>query len=183
MSCLFNSLSRFVNEDAKLLRHSVCEYLATTQELAPGVPDDVLFEGSKQEYIARMRKEQTWGGAVEIQAFCQMYNAKVTVDNVRGSGVSGVALNEKLGVVKRKMVLRSGVVVFFRDERGSKAPEADGAERQIVFTNLLAQSKDIIDAVSASDSSGSLLQGSASGDTYSLEAVLTWNGFHYEPVI
>lgn len=38
---------------------------------------------SLQDYIRQMRSNATWGGAIEIKAFCDIYNVNVLVRNIR----------------------------------------------------------------------------------------------------
>ena len=40
---------------------------------------------SIQDYIKHMRNNATWGGAIEIKAFCEMYNVNVEVINIRNN--------------------------------------------------------------------------------------------------
>lgn len=89
MSCLFDSLSIYlVTDDSKKvnsnqLRQEICSYL----ERNPKLMDDVnvsqitKWESNTElgEYISKMRMSSTWGGAVEILCFCNMYNSNVIV--------------------------------------------------------------------------------------------------------
>ncbi len=38
---------------------------------------------SLQDYITQMRSNSTWGGAIEIKAFCEIYKVNVLVRNIR----------------------------------------------------------------------------------------------------
>lgn len=88
MSCLFNSLSKFVSDDSGIIRKKVCDYLET---------NPILFDDAKAEdvinwesnmtlnnYVSRMRSTSTWGGAIEIRCFCNIYHLSVEVVNIRG---------------------------------------------------------------------------------------------------
>ena len=88
MSCLFDSLAQITSYSggASRLRRHICDYLAT---------DPVLFDDgnvrlsrslrwsgeapSLEAYIEKMRREDTWGGATEIKAFCDMFRCDVSV--------------------------------------------------------------------------------------------------------
>lgn len=87
MSCLFNSLSYFVNglnEDS--LRNVICDYLLSY----PKIFDDldinqiVKIESNVNinDYIIEMRKPTTWGGGLEIKCFCEIFNTKVIVHSL-----------------------------------------------------------------------------------------------------
>ena len=83
MSCLFRSLAVFVrgmDEDA--LRHVICDYL----EKNPMIMDDLslrdvlIGEGvGAEDYVRSMRHRAAWGGAIEVKAFCEIYQVGVIV--------------------------------------------------------------------------------------------------------
>lgn len=83
MSCLFQSLSYFLShKDYKRLRQDICNYLESNKPLVDDltIKDIAEFEGiDKDTYIQYMRNDNTWGGAPEIKAFCEMYNVIVKV--------------------------------------------------------------------------------------------------------
>lgn len=90
MSCLFISLGYFMlDRDPDRLRQDICDYL----ESNPKLYDDTLdlesitqLDGiTKEQYLQNMRRSQTWGGAVEIKAFCDLYEIDVEV-SVIGNG-------------------------------------------------------------------------------------------------
>lgn len=90
MSCLFRSLSAFVDGDNEAtLRSKIVDYLMHNPELQEGMTAEevIQFEGGGQSfamYLGRMRRGMTWGGAVEIKAFCDMHKTKVCVHIRRG---------------------------------------------------------------------------------------------------
>ena len=86
MSCLFNSLSYFINEDSFKIRQIICDYLEANKPIIDGLntPDILLFENNN--YILNMRSISTWGGAIEIQAACNIWNLKINVSNHRDGG-------------------------------------------------------------------------------------------------
>ena len=89
MSCLFNSLSCFVNENPTQLRNKICNYLQENHELMDGmdVATIVKYDSGKSllEYVKHMRETTTWGGAIEIRAFCNLYKKNVIVTNIRNN--------------------------------------------------------------------------------------------------
>lgn len=83
MSCLFQSLAYFVqNDDVDLIRQKICNFLALSEL---GQSDFVLHMMSETSadssavpsYVSHMRDSSTWGGAIEIQAFCEVYRYRV----------------------------------------------------------------------------------------------------------
>ena len=91
MSCLFNTLSKFIDIDSASLRHNICNYLQNNPKLYEDMraEDAILWSNEGYEnlndYIEMMRNTSTWGGAIEIKCFCNMYNLKVIVHGKRNS--------------------------------------------------------------------------------------------------
>jgi len=89
MSCLFNSLSYFVNEDSYKIRQTICDYLQENKSIIDGLETrDVLTIESinTDTYITNMRQTSTWGGAIEIQCACNIWNLQINVSNYRDAG-------------------------------------------------------------------------------------------------
>lgn len=83
MSCLFRSLSYFHDLDENQMRSVICNYLSN-DPLMNGMKasESIQWEfGSNTplcDYVKRMRNRSTWGGALEIKAYCELF--KVSVD-------------------------------------------------------------------------------------------------------
>lgn len=83
MSCLFYSLGPSVGLPAEVLRKRIVDYLKTN----PIILDDITAadvikwtEGSNLErYTNRMYNNGAWGGAIEIRAFCELFQVTVCV--------------------------------------------------------------------------------------------------------
>lgn len=90
MSCLFNSLSHFIapQTDPQAIRARICDYLQANSPIIDGMTThDVLQLDSlntSDQYIGAMRSPSTWGGAIEIQAACNIWNARIVVHDIRG---------------------------------------------------------------------------------------------------
>lgn len=91
MSCLFRSLSYFIKDmDETKLRAMIVQHMKT---------DPVLFDdslklseilkisqlGELSHYCQQMSLPSTWGGAIEIRVFCDLFHASVHV-HVLSSG-------------------------------------------------------------------------------------------------
>jgi hypothetical protein len=89
MSCLFQSLSSYVShQDYSKLRQDICDFLETNPTILDDMPLDKMVEldgVSIQDYIKHMRSNATWGGAIEIKSFCEMYQVNVLVLNIRNN--------------------------------------------------------------------------------------------------
>ena len=87
MSCLFQAFSHFVPDDSPdLIRQKVCNFLALNRRLGNRDARTYVVWLSGEDldaYVANMRRESTWGGAIEIQAFCELYDVHVTSIDLR----------------------------------------------------------------------------------------------------
>jgi hypothetical protein len=86
MSCLFNSLSYFINETDIEIRNKICDYLELNKPIIEGVDTYKIIEyenNSVHSYITTMRSTSTPGGAIEIQAACNIWNININVHNYR----------------------------------------------------------------------------------------------------
>jgi hypothetical protein len=98
MSCLFNSLSHFVDDDANTIRQKICDFLNEDGCLFDSIRcSDVTQWGEHkglEEYVRNMRSTSTWGGAIEIKAFCEIYKRGVKVYSTRAKDLSVVPVAE-----------------------------------------------------------------------------------------
>ncbi len=86
MSCLFDSLSSYLNNVTSYeLRQIVVNYLETNPVLifpTTKASDIVSVESqgkSFASYLENMRRNETWGGALEIRGFSELFHRKVNV--------------------------------------------------------------------------------------------------------
>jgi len=106
MSCLFNSMSHFIKEDGgpSGIRQRICDYLEKNLPILEGMETrDVLqLEApTAAHYISNMRHSSTWGGAIEIQCACNIWNAQIIVHDIRGHNFGN---NNKIEFVPLKSV-------------------------------------------------------------------------------
>jgi len=83
MSCLFNSLSAFIPQDPFALRQNICDYLEENKPIIDGMDTRDILSLEHPCYIQHMRKSSTWGGAIEIQSACRIWNLQIHVHNQR----------------------------------------------------------------------------------------------------
>lgn len=87
MSCLFNSLSEYLNKknnpiSSNELRQQICDYLSTNPIMLNDNQtkfNDLLKNTALVSYISNMRNPSTWGSGFEISAFCNLYHTQVVV--------------------------------------------------------------------------------------------------------
>lgn len=83
MSCLFDSLAPAVGLHPWVLRRAIAAYLKTDPKLLEDIKaTDIISwtEGQDlQSYANRMAQSNTWGGAIEIRAFCELFEMNVIV--------------------------------------------------------------------------------------------------------
>jgi hypothetical protein len=83
MSCLFNSMSYFLKEDSSTIRQKICDYLENNDKIIDGIETKEILLMDSNNYIPNMRKTSTWGGAIEIQSACNIWNMSVIVHDIR----------------------------------------------------------------------------------------------------
>ena len=83
MSCLFNSISYFMNINQNELRQHVCNYLEQNKPIINGLDTKLILSFDGENYIDKMRMNSTWGGAIEISAICNLCNVKIIVKNLQ----------------------------------------------------------------------------------------------------
>lgn len=93
MSCLFRSLAAIIKtDDEDIIRQKICNYLICNRPLSTEkAADYILWESNMDlvSYVTKMRNHSEWGGAIEIQGFCELYNYEIEVINIRSSNSSG----------------------------------------------------------------------------------------------
>ena len=102
MSCLFDSLSRFIQDervDGGVLRHILCEYLKKNNQI---MEDLSVADVAKTEtgldldnYVEKMRYGSTFGGAIEIRAFTKVFKLNVLVKSIPNNKDIEFIENEK----------------------------------------------------------------------------------------
>lgn len=107
MSCLFRSLSYFIKENTQVIRQKICIYLEKNNTIIDGIDTKKILkmEGTSN-YTKNMRKSSTWGGAIEIQAACNIWNLKCIVRNIRnrrGRDIEFLPVNG--GKIKKTIVI------------------------------------------------------------------------------
>jgi hypothetical protein len=107
MSCLFNSLSYFIKEKSPDdLRQLICDYLLSNPKIMDTIDVESVTQWesgvSLELYIKNMRNTNVWGGAIEIKAFCEIFNVSVFVKLNTGKHVEFIpnSLNEKTQVIQ-----------------------------------------------------------------------------------
>ena len=85
MSCLFDSLSYFIGENSNTIRDKICDYLNDNNPIMNGLDTNIILDIETNNYIIHMRNQNTWGGAIEIQVACNIWNLKIIVRNIRDS--------------------------------------------------------------------------------------------------
>jgi hypothetical protein len=88
MSCLFQSLAYFVKYNGNgvsdnEMRSIICDYLRSNPDILGDtkVSDITNWESGKtlEDYVSNMENTSSWGTALEIKAFCDIFGVKVNV--------------------------------------------------------------------------------------------------------
>lgn len=91
MSCLFNSLSyHHPGISSSRMRHMICDFLSSNPPLIDNIRagEWISWAGSDlKEYTRIMRSPNTWGGAIEIRAYCLIFRRSLHVHVVKNGRV------------------------------------------------------------------------------------------------
>ncbi len=89
MSCLFNSLAPAVSLPFHMVRKAIVAYLNTNPKLYDDAtftdviswitPDGCDDRKAVVNYLKDMSNDNTWGSAIEIKAFCELFDMNVVV--------------------------------------------------------------------------------------------------------
>lgn len=89
MSCLFDSLSRFVKDErinGQTLRAIICDFLHINPMLIDDMNAETVIKEENgmplEQYVANMRNPGTYGGAIEIRAFTKLFKINVLVKSL-----------------------------------------------------------------------------------------------------
>ena len=89
MSCLFDSMSFFLeNVSSPTLRQMIVDFLRQNPVFVEGMSLKRLIQQEYpiwdvEEYLSHMEKPSSWGGAIEIRAFCELFGIHVRVHDLR----------------------------------------------------------------------------------------------------
>lgn len=91
MSCLFNSLQYFIGENSYIIRQKICDYLEQNNQIMDGLETAAILETEGHDnYIQKMRNTNEWGGAIEIQAACNIWKYRIIVNNRRCKDLTNI---------------------------------------------------------------------------------------------
>ena len=82
MSCLFDSLTYFLNYTSEQIRQKICDYLQNNKPIIDGLETNFILELEDENYVENMRKNYQWGGGIEIQAACNIWNLRIIIINL-----------------------------------------------------------------------------------------------------
>lgn len=95
MSCLFQSLGTYEASTPRQMRAAICDHLASDPMLAGRRASVWIAEldpkDDLERYVSRMRRPNTWGGAVEIMAYCGLHGTNVQVRHEQHGGTDTIS--------------------------------------------------------------------------------------------
>ena len=101
MSCLFKALSNFTADNPEELRSKICDFLEQNPILFADIRvNDIVKWEKDSNYIMNMRDSETWGGAIEIKSFCEIYKIQVNVHIIMNNRiVNFIPLHEPISII------------------------------------------------------------------------------------
>ena len=105
MSCLFNTLSYFMQESSNNNKQKICDYIEQNKSLIEGIETKDIIKYEENNYIAKMRNTNTWGGAIEIQSACNIWKCKIIVHNRRDKKNTKIEFIPVSGIIENTFEL------------------------------------------------------------------------------
>jgi hypothetical protein len=100
MSCLFKALSNFIADNHETLRSKICDFLEQNPILFADIRvNDIVKWEKDSNYIINMRNSETWGGAIEIKSFCEMYKIQVNVHIANNRIINFIPLDGLVSII------------------------------------------------------------------------------------
>ena len=90
MSCLFNSISYFINDSSNNIRQKICKYLEDNNPIINGLDTKTILNIENVNYINNMKRQNTLGGAIEIQCACNIWNLCIIVKNIQNKNHTNI---------------------------------------------------------------------------------------------
>ena len=84
MSCLFQALSYFLVYSTDEIRQKICDYLESNQPIMEGLDTKFILELDDINYVQNMRNSSQWGGGIEIQTACNLFDLRIIVHKLIG---------------------------------------------------------------------------------------------------
>jgi hypothetical protein len=98
-------LSYFIKDDSFKIRQKICDYLEKNNSIIDGLDTKDILKYENDNYIHYMRNTSTWGGAIEIQCACNIWNLRIIVLNNRDSGNRSIEFIQLSGQYDRTIYL------------------------------------------------------------------------------
>lgn len=85
MSCLFESIGYFLKIDPNSVRQCICDYLRDNKPVIEGIDTATVLEiEGGPEYVENMRNASQWGGGIELNVACNLWNVRIIVKKIDG---------------------------------------------------------------------------------------------------
>ena len=153
-SCLFSSIGYLIdnknfNETTKLQYRQL---LANYSEASSNIDAVTLGTNSKEEYIESIQNPSTWGGAIELKLFSEMFQIEIASIDVQSNRVD--IFGQDKNYPQRIFVVYNGVhydplVMAYTDEPKDDITsfESEDSQTLIDFQNFVKVFKEVGDFV------------------------------------
>ena len=79
MSCLFDSIGKFLNIDGFTIRQKICDYLESNAPIIEGLDTKLILDSEDPQYLLKMRHPLVFGGANEIKVATIIWSLRILV--------------------------------------------------------------------------------------------------------
>ncbi|MHB1955660.1 MAG: OTU domain-containing protein [Sulfobacillus sp.] len=104
MSCLFRALCLFHPEySERTMRKKIVRYLASNPQFEIGSLRTIVDwteDASLESYVKHMSEPDSWGGGIEIKAFCELFGERVIVAVLQNGNEIEFEPDDKRAIVR-----------------------------------------------------------------------------------
>jgi len=154
-SCLFSSIAYLIDKDNFNTSSSLIYRLIIVDHIKQNKIDESIFGMSKNEYLEKISDSDTWGGAIELKMFSEIFDIQIAVLDVQ-SGRTDI-FGEIEDFEKRIYLLYNGIhydplVMNHQDNNESDITifSPEDSEKLIMFKDYIESVKDKGDYVDIS---------------------------------
>ena len=106
MSCLYIAIGNLLKINHREIRQKICDYLSAGNNLIDGLETKDILNIEDKNYVKNMRRQSTWGGAIEIAAACNIWNCRINVINIRERPNKIIEFNPSVSVIEKTLTLK-----------------------------------------------------------------------------
>lgn len=154
-SCLFSSIAYLLDKDNFNISSSLIYRLIIVDHIKENNIDEGMLGMSKEEYLQKISESDTWGGAIELKMFSEIFNIQIAVLDVQSGRID--IFGELEDFEKRIYLLYNGIhydplVMNYQDNNDSDITifSPNDSEKLVMFKDFVESIKNKGDYIDSS---------------------------------